>query len=185
MTVAVDREAVYEEVCALVEIDRASIGARNTTYMPYGSCILYAARTAASLRKRGIRAVINAGTCMWPRVRPADDDGKVMTHFGYEWAPKDEMSIRAAELGLLPEMHAWAAIGETRELVDLSTGGLVTQAALFHYDWPGDPPPKYLWCTEAEFPKGVIYRPDMDAIKRSFIAVLQVYGESFLRDITA
>ena len=52
-----------------------------------GLCLFYAHHTAAVLWRHGQRAVIQAGSLQWPRVRREEDDGVINTHFAYEWTP--------------------------------------------------------------------------------------------------
>jgi hypothetical protein len=131
---------------------------------PCGGCLIWTLSVWKVL-SREHRVIFQAGTCLWPRVRPEDDDGLVATHFGYEWHPEDpETQRRIAGGTILPEMHVWAALPESNEILDFSTGGLVDQCRrLIHADWPGEKPPPYLWTYVNNMPPGVIYRPDVDA----------------------
>jgi hypothetical protein len=51
--------------------------------------------------------------------------------------------------GLLPEIHVWAGIVESQELLDLSTGAWPAACQrLLGLDWPGIRPPEFFWGKE-------------------------------------
>jgi hypothetical protein len=50
------------------------------------SCVLYAAALEAlAMKRHDIRLVPQAGSACWARILPENDDGVIMTHFGYQW----------------------------------------------------------------------------------------------------
>jgi hypothetical protein len=132
---------------------------------PAQACLYWAHYTVAVLKALGIRAVIQAGSASWPRLRPDQDDGRSPTHHSYVWEP-DSVATKARLVACdLPEIHVWAAIPERGELIDMTTKYWPEQCQLIQgLGWPGDKPPTYFWGTADELPDGVIYRPDMKAI---------------------
>ena len=100
----------------------------------------------------------------WPIVPPGQDDGKAATHFSYEWSPWREESQAALKLGLLPEIHVWVGLPDQNELLDFATKFLPEQAAKEGLVWCTRYPPDFVWCGPSELPKGVLYKPDLNAI---------------------
>lgn len=158
------KDEIYEEVKGLVtqfhlampKKDRGFIGAY---------CLYWALTGMRALRRRGVDAQLQAGTAYWPNVRPEQDDGVSCNVFGYEFKATPRV-VRQAVEGEMPEMHCWIGVYETQEIIDFTTGYWPEQAKrLADMDWPGDLPPKYLWCKVNELPDGVIYHPFMQAIK--------------------
>ena len=49
-----------------------------------GHCLYLAACTCYALHTEGIRGVIQAGTCYWPRMEWEDDESQSNV-FGYKW----------------------------------------------------------------------------------------------------
>lgn len=149
------------------------------TVAPSRSCLYLAATAVVVLERHGVRAVLQAGTSQWPRIRPEEDDGVCSTHFSYMWEPFSETTLRKIREGLLPEMHCWAAIPETGELVDPSTRYLPSQCLITAgLEWTAPLPPDYLWADE--LPPAVVYRPDMLAIKLA-ITLLGLHPEGELK----
>lgn len=117
------------------------------------ACLYWASITVEILCKHDFSAVLQAGTMMWPKIRPEQDDGKCSTHFSYIFE-----NIRPPIPNVLPEMHVWAGILDTQEIVDLTTRYLPEQCErIINEDWSGDLPPEFLWCSIRDLPKGVIY----------------------------
>lgn len=142
---------------------------------PTALCFYYSAFGIEALREAGLRAVLQAGTASWPRIRPDQDDGVVMTHFSYLWSPNEIQSRLAVAQGAMPEMHVWIALPDTGELVDFTTAFWPTQAKLLTgMDWPGDQPPTYFW--GKELPKGVQYKPVRDAVTFALWAAAKTFG---------
>jgi hypothetical protein len=63
----------------------------------------------------------------------------------------------------LPEIHAWAGIPKTNELLDFTTKHWVQAAIDKGHQWPGRKPPDYLWANNETFPEGVFYHPYAEA----------------------
>lgn len=130
-----------------------------------GSCLYWSLALMGVLLENGYRALIQAGSLSWPIVPPGEDDGSSPTHFSYEWSPWREESQAALKLGLLPEIHIWVGLPDQNELLDFSTKSLPEQAAIEGLAWRTAPPPEFLWCGPSELPEGVLYKPNMDAIR--------------------
>lgn len=147
----------------------------------HGACLYLAAMTADKLRSMGARCLLQAGSATWLRIRPDQDDGVVMNRFGYEFDPEKAGPGFRDGMVCLPEMHCWAAIPDGPQLIDLTTGSQPLMCKrTTGADWPGDPPPDYLWAT----PKGVkaigaMYTPHPAAIQAAFM-FLVVSGEEGL-----
>lgn len=176
-TRTLDREAVFKAV-----EDRFLSDPDLKEVAPSGACFYFAAFTVEEIRKTGTRAVLQAGSAGWPRIRPDQDDGVCPTHFSYMWTPNEAPSIRAMMQGLLPEVHVWAAIPDTGEIVDLTSGKFPEQARkLIGYDWPGDLPPKFLW--SKKLPKGAFYTPEMGAMKLVLGYAARAFGPARARKL--
>ncbi len=78
---------------------------------PKNSCPLFAAVTVWLIQQAGQRAILQAGSAHWPRRRCPDD----IKYFGYEWC-----GPRPPHLGLA-EVHCWAAVPASQQIIDLST----------------------------------------------------------------
>lgn len=138
-------------------------------------CFYYGVATVETLRAHGVRAVIQAGSASWPRVRPEQDDGVMATHFSYEWSPHEMPSRMMLAKGGMPEMHVWVGLPETSEIVDMTTGLWPAQAKrIGGFDWLGDQPPKFFW--GSKLPKGVHYTPVSDAVAFCLWAAGQTWG---------
>lgn len=139
----------------------------KTTAEHTGNCLFRAFCVCVALKEiTGIRGGLQAGSSRWPRLTPEQDDGKetTHTHFSYEWLPNSPMTIFRSSMGLLPEMHVWAGIMETQEIIDTSTRNLVYNAKhMALMDWPGIKPPDFFW--GQRFPDGVSYEPCQKATK--------------------
>jgi hypothetical protein len=128
-----------------------------------GQCLFYAHNTATVLCRHRYRAVIQAGSLQWPRVRHEEDDGRIDTHFAYMWSPGAHDSAVSVALGNLPEMHVWVGLLDSQEIVDFTTRHLRAAAAARGLLWTAADPPPYLWCPANDLPDWVVYRPDRDA----------------------
>ena len=129
------------------------------------ACLYWAHYTVEVLTALGIRAIIQAGSASWPRVRPDQDDGVSPTHHSYVWEPDSAVTKARIATGDMPEMHVWAAIPALRQIIDMTTRYWPEQCLLIQgRNWPGNEPPTYFWGTARELPDGVIYAPDLQAI---------------------
>jgi hypothetical protein len=177
-TSVIDKERIYSAVRGRVENDPSLMS------MPSSArCFYYGIWTVEAIRKAGLRVLLQAGSCRWPRIRHEQDDGVCATHFGYVWSPNEAPSQRALRLGVMPEMHVWAADPEANEIIDFSAGFFPEQAkALVGMDWPGDPPPPYLWSGPTTMPRGAQYEPSLDAIKFALLAAMKLYGGKYVKE---
>lgn len=179
MMTTVDREAVRRDVEARVKLlmPKDLVGSS-------GGCFFYAVATVEAIRAAGPRAILQAGSCLWPRIRKDQDDGKCNTHFGYQWSPKDLASLLAIAQGALPEMHLWAAIPDQHEVVDFTTSQWPAQAMkLCGYDWPGDRPPEYLWAQVNRLHSGVTYDADFNAIRLAVRMAIDLLGAGRAKEL--
>lgn len=132
----------------------------------HAACLYWAEATVVVLQHHmpSERIVLQAGTSLWPCADAASDDGIRPSHFGYVYEATDEQARRFAAAGLMPEMHAWAGVMSTQEIVDITTGFLITQARLrVGIEWAGPVPPSFLWSHEP--PAGVSYEPNEAATR--------------------
>lgn len=54
---------------------------------------------------------------------------------------------------------------DQNELLDFATQFLPEQAAKKGLAWRTAPPPDFLWCRPSDLPEGVLYEPDLNAIR--------------------
>jgi hypothetical protein len=136
-------------------------------------CLWWAYFTCQVLNEQGFRAVLQAGTCYWPRLLAEQDDGLESTHtqFGYLYTP-GLCNYGIIADGRLPEMHVWAGLPDINTIVDLTTGYFPEQAKILaEIDWPGAQPPSYFWGRIAEMPDGCVYAPVHEAIKVAWAVI--------------
>lgn len=132
--------------------------------MEAGYCIQWAHATLDRLAEEGIRATLQAGTMMWPIVDSEQDDGIRMSHFSYKWEWDSIVTRYRMAIDVLPEIHAWCGIVETREIIDLTTGFFPQLCAKTSgLEWIGVKPPAYLWARIDMLPPRVYYIPDARA----------------------
>ena len=168
----INKEACYQEVKRLVE-EHADPEAA-----PSALCFYYSFFGSEVLARYGVRALVQAGDCQWPMIRPEDDDGSSPTHFGYVWSPHELQSLISMMNGDLPEVHIWLGLEATQEIIDFTAGCFPDQAAsLQSYKWNAAHPPTYVWTSNA-LPTGVLYRPNRQAT----LFVLGLMGQKFGRD---
>ena len=146
-----------------------------------GLCLYYAHHTAAVLWRHNLRAVIQAGSLQWPRVRREEDDGQLDTHFAYMWTPTAPESALSVALGNLPEMHAWVGILDSQEIVDFTTRHLRSAAEARGMAWTAADPPRYLWCPAANTPDWVVYHPNRDASIYACTILRRLFDPVYLR----
>lgn len=152
-----NRDEIVKEI-------RCAVRRVHPELTPERGCVYLALATVAILRQYGIRASFQAGSSSWPRIRPEEDDGVINTHFSYVWEPRSKRTLAQLAAGVLPEMHAWAAIPATVEIIDLSTCYLPEQCRkTAGMAWTAPAPPDYLWTDK--LPEGVLYRPELSAIQ--------------------
>jgi hypothetical protein len=145
---------------------------------PEKACLYWAYYTVEVIETFGIRAIIQAGSASWPRVRPDQDDGVSSTHHSYVWEPDSPITKARVAAHELPELHCWAALPNRGEIIDMTTGYWPEQCQrILGLDWPGDKPPAYFWGTAAELPQSVMYAPDMQAIRLVLGLIKKATGE--------
>ena len=139
-----------------------------------GACVFLTAAALHLFKKRGYRAIVQAGDMSWPIVTPEQDDGVSPTHFSYMWTPTSPQSMQLIVQGAMPEVHAWIGLLGRQELADFSTGDFPEQCRITAgLEWLGPPPPRYLW-TKPPLPAGVIYTPHREATLYMMEAVAEV-----------
>src|SRR5579871_1368651 len=128
------------------------------------SCLPHAYFTLKHLRRLGLDAIIQAGSASWPRILPEQDDGVCPTHFSYVFEAGHPETLRRLRAHSCPEMHAWVGVRGRGEVVDLTSRYFpVMCRKVIGMDWPGAPPPDFLWTSMRRLPAGVVYRADATA----------------------
>ncbi len=130
------------------------------------NCVFAALHTIQILRAEGIAAIPQAGDMSWLFTDPQYDDGVSPTHFSFQWSPHELKSIIAVSQGNLPEIHVWAAIVETQEIVDINTCYIpqLLKEDLPQCQWTAKQPPDFLWGdTHVVAKYKAIYTPHHDA----------------------
>jgi hypothetical protein len=148
-----------------------------------GLCLYYTHHVLSLLWRHGYqnRAVVQAGSMQWPRIRKEEDDGVMNTHFAYEGSPHDPASAMSVALGNLPEMHVWVGIVDRQEIVDFTTRHLKSAAAALGMAWTAADPPHYLWCPAGQLPDWVRYRPNREASIYACTILKRLFDPSYLR----
>lgn len=150
-----------------------------------GTCLQTAAFACKALMRRGLQPLLQAGSASWPTRRPDQDDGQCNTHFSYVFSPDDPEVMETLRTGRVqkfglgggqtavatPEMHCWVVLPSNNELIDLTTGEWPMMAACHGEEWPGDPPPDYLWCPLGRIPERVYYAPHESAIRVALLYI--------------
>jgi hypothetical protein len=131
------------------------------------ACLYSAAFAAIAVARRGERAILQAGSASWPFKAPERDDGTGPTHFGYEFDLRDPLSAACLMNGILPEIHCWAAIPASGELIDLTTGHQPTlmRVVLPGEEWSDAPLPGHFWGKAGALPERWRYAPNAQAIQ--------------------
>lgn len=136
-----------------------------------GGCLYINQVTMKALKDDGRRAVLQAGSVYWPMRR----DALGPVHFGYEFDLSQPFSVEAVQNGLLPEVHIWAALPDEGAIVDFSTGAFKRLAVERHgLEWEEAEPLRYVW---GRPPAGVIYRPQLEAIRYVWRFIAEKMGE--------
>ena len=146
------------------------------------TCFYHAVYTVEAIRRRGVRAILQAGSATW-RYRARElDDGVASTHFGYEWIPGDPGHRERIEAGLMPEMHVWAATVDPPAIVDYTTGLWPEQARrLGGHVWNAAKPPPFVWGV----PTDACYIPDRDAVRCALEMAARVFGVKRARELVS
>ena len=69
------------------------------------ACLYWAHYTVEVLKALGIRAIIQAGSASWPRLRPDQDDGVSPTHHSYVWEQDSVVTTARLAASQMPELH--------------------------------------------------------------------------------
>jgi len=137
------------------------------------SCIWYAHETVRELDRQGTRAVLQAGTASWMLIPPEKDDGISPTHYTYECEIDRHSLMYMMATGILPEMHVWAAIPTTNEVIDLTTKYVPDLAKSLglkcHVEFPD-----YVWeDVKSLSKKGMFYKPTMAATQLAMHLIME------------
>ncbi len=102
---------------------------------------------------------------------PAHMKGGSCLHWSTTLAgsPWREESQAELKLSLLPEIHVWVGLPDSKEIVDFSTKYFPQHAAAEGLEWRTAPPPDFLWCGPAD----VVYTPNLDAIASILKRILE------------
>lgn len=159
----------------IAEVLEQTLRAQLSSESIQRSCLHYSAFTAIAIAKRGARAILQAGSASWLFKAAECDDGAGATHYSYEFAPHDPLSATRLAAGFMPEMHCWAAIPATGEIVDLTTRHLpdLLHQALPHEKWTAPIPPPFFWGQANTLPRGWSYVADRTAIEISLALLVR------------
>jgi hypothetical protein len=115
------------------------------------------------LERFGYEFQVQAGTAVFVRIRPEEDDGIINDGFGYEFEvnPKTIQTIAQDEM---PEMHCWVGCAKTGTLFDPTTGFLPYQCRnTAGLAWTAPEPPPFVCFTKRSAPEWAFYAPSMEA----------------------
>lgn len=145
-----------------------------------GTCLVESFSLVKLLWKRGYKnAVIQAGDMSWLRL--AEDDGVSPTHFSYWWddSPSNDLHWHMRKLGLMPEIHVWAALlptcGGPAVLIDPSTRNFPKFCERAGEVWTAPHPPDFLWTPTTSLPKACLYQPKEPAIRFAFVKATELF----------
>lgn len=150
-------------------IRRLAIRLAPAEYDPHLSCIYHAAATMFYMRRvhGNGNVFLQAGSASWPRLRDDQDDGKPTTpnQFSYVFSLESPGTAIQLAKGFLPEMHAWCYDQTTGCFID-TTVEYQPEACkkMTGMDWPGDPPPPFIWHTVKDMPNRIIYQAHRAAV---------------------
>ena len=130
------------------------------------ACLYFMHAGLVELAQRGILGTPAAGTAYIQIIDADLDDGKVPTHFGYEWGGHAEGAIHAkVEGNPLPEMHCWIWLPTTQEVVDFTTGTAPVMARKLGFKWQTAEPPPFVWDKPIRLLPRFIYGQNRDATR--------------------
>ena len=142
-----------------------------------GSCVYLTAALCLVAHLWDLRVIPQGGSAYWLRHSPLPDD-----FWGYQYLPPVDPK------GLPLEIHVWAALPDTNEIVDLATGEWRQTCAMCEGAdwktmdadakksfWPGPIPPSFLWVRGSQYPSTAIYYADADATRRAYEAILEIW----------
>jgi hypothetical protein len=132
----------------------------------HGICLYLAGLAVAVLKRHAVpRPLIQAGTCFWRCLAPADDDGVAALFYGYEWEPDHPLSRLSMAMGDLPEMHVWVGFPDTHEILDLSLPSWPLLCRQADLRWTMPEPPDFFWGIQDQLPPGTRYQPHLEACR--------------------
>lgn len=135
------------------------------------SCLGWARETCRHVQAAtGQRCIIQAGTAFWPLRPLAEDDDVSPLRYGYQWElkpPYEGHLARTALTGQLPEIHIWAALPDTGEILDFTTGHWPDACKQnIGIDWPPrHVPPLFFWGKGEDLFENAEYTADWEACK--------------------
>lgn len=131
-------------------------------------CLFWAQATVQVLLEAGLRAQLQAGSCLWRSRSEEDETIQPSNAWGYvfHW---DTESLQILQQGLLPEIHIWTAIIQDgrNEIVDPTTGFFKRRCLDAGHPWTAPDPPLFLWADVKEMASWdgrCSYLPDNQAI---------------------
>lgn len=139
---------------------------------PSKACLYNTFGVIVAAKSCGYNVIPQAGTMSWPMVAPEEDDGISATHWSYVWDPHGLPTAISVATGNLPEIHVWAALVDTHEIIDISTRGFKTAAEAHGYKWSAPDPPDYLWTKEP--PSNTVYKPVLEACKFATTMIIKL-----------
>lgn len=161
-----DKQAIFEEAKALLDEWYPDIPRED------GCCLYWNQVAMRTLLVHGYKPVMQAGSMHWKINH--NPDPNVADTFGYEWSPDTHLSQSQIYNGLLPEVHIWAALPETGELIDFSTGSIKAVATeRFGFIWDREDPPEFVWGAP---PPGTVYMPNRQAIAFVWRFIMRIQG---------
>lgn len=141
------------------------------------ACFYWSVIAHSKLKELGYSVLITGGTLNWPRINLKNDDGKMLTHFSYQWEPDSAATRLAIAENRMPEMHVWVHLPAEGEIVDLTTRYLKAQCERrTRMRWLAADPPDFLWCRYDQLPDGVYYESSQSAIHHIRRMVERTWG---------
>jgi len=164
----VDKQAIFEEARELMREWYPNL------YDKPGACLYWNQVAMRTLMIHGFKPLLQAGTMLW---KINDDlDPEACNAFGYQWSPEEPLSQAQLSAGLLPELHIWAGLKETNELIDFSTAYFRQIAEEEHrFKWTSPDPPKFIW---GKPPEHALYCPTASATMFAWRFILEKQGLS-------
>ena len=157
----INRDHVRQTAIALV--------AQRFPHVPaHRACLYLSLATCVLLDGHGVRAVPQAGSASWP-MAPADapDDGVSATHYSYVYTPGSQpYGNDTPDLMNLPEVHCWAAVPETQEIIDFTTCHLpqLCEEGGVGDQWANGTPDPYIWEDARKLrDRRILYAPHPEA----------------------
>jgi hypothetical protein len=160
-----------EDMLAVISEDKldaaldAAASIMNANFVTGGIrsvCLYWAKAVVLGFETQGERAVIQAGTCFWPRLSDINADGAL---FGRVWEGL-EAAIDHVDRRVMPTMHVWTALPEYDLIVDLSAQYLPRQCREHGLAWSApEPPTVFVGGPEDCRRQHAVYEPFEDAAR--------------------